>query len=347
MVFDDIVRLAVEYNCSDIHLIAGLPPTFRRHGEITVLEEVANVKTSQLVYSMLNSEQTMKIEKGIDLDFAMNVAGNRIRVNVFKQQGQVSAVLRILNNKVLSLEELNLPEILKNICMFKHGLVLVTGPTGSGKSTTLASMINYINLKKKGHIVTIEDPVEYIHKPKNCIISQREVGNDVNSFQLALKSVLRQDPDVILLGEMRDHETISAAITAAETGHLVFATLHTLGASETVDRMIDVFPSGQQNQIRAQLASCLKAVITQQLIMRADGKGRIGAFEILVINDAVQSMIRDNKTHMISSTMQTGMKAGMQTMDACLAEYVKRGIIERETAAANCFSKDNLKRMLI
>lgn len=347
MLLADVVNLAIANNCSDIHLMCDLPPTFRKNGEIVILKELIGVNNKEIIQSMLNPEQVSKLNKGDDLDFAVTVSGQRIRVNVFRQQGKISAVLRLLNGRIPTMEELGVPEILKTVSLYKRGLVLITGPTGSGKSTTLASMINYINMKKHCHILTIEDPVEYLHKPKNSIISQREVGHDVESFSSALRSALRQDPDVILVGEMRDFETISLAVTAAETGHLVFGTLHTMGAANTIDRIIDVFPAAQQNQIRAQLASCLKAVITQQLVVKQDKSSRVGVFEVMLATEAIQSMIRENKIHMISSTMQTGSKMGMQTMDAALAELVKHDIIDRDTAMSSCVDKDNFKRLLI
>lgn len=347
MVLADIVNLAIANRCSDIHLMCDLPPTFRKNGEIVILKELMNANNKQIIYSMLTPEQVATLDKGEDLDFAITISNQRLRVNVFRQQGKVSSVLRLLNGKIPTMEELGVPEILKTISLFSRGLILVTGPTGSGKSTTLASMINYINMKKHCHILTIEDPVEYVHKPKNSIISQREVGHDVSSFSKALRSALRQDPDVILVGEMRDFETISLAVTAAETGHLVLGTLHTMGAANTIDRIIDVFPAEQQNQIRAQLASSLRAVVTQQLVVKQDKSSRLGVFEVMLVTDAIQSMIRENKIHMISSTMQTGAKMGMQTMDGALADLVKRDIIDRDTAMSSCVDKDNFKRLLV
>ncbi|ADV65685.1 type IV pilus twitching motility protein PilT [Deinococcus maricopensis] len=325
----DILRVAAEKQASDVIITAGLPPQFKLHGEYTGLDfgPLEATDTRKLMYSMMNEKQQRTFEEKRELDFSFALGDKaRFRVNTFVQRGAVGGVLRLIPTKIKSAEDLGLPKTVVDIANAPRGLVLVTGPTGSGKSTTLAAMIDWINLNKKLHIMTIEDPIEFMHPHKNSIVNQREIGADTMDFQAALRAVLRQAPDVILVGEMRDYETIKAAVTAAETGHLVMGTLHTNSAPESIDRIVDVFPEEQQEQIRVQLANNLVAVMTQQLIPRADG-GRILAYELLIANPAVRSLIREGKTFQITSSMQTGAKEGMITMDAFLANLYKRRLI--------------------
>lgn len=334
MQMEDIILKARSMNASDIHISEGLPLLFRVWGELTEapvqLEEEA---TKEAVYSMLSEHQKHVLADGKDVDFAIQTRdGNRQRVNVFCQQGKVAATIRLLNNHIPSLEELGLPKVLFHLAEQPRGLILVTGPTGSGKSTTLASMIDYINQNRAEHILTVEDPIEYIYKRKCSLIHQREVGLDVENFAAALRSSLREDPDVILVGEMRDYETISAALTAAETGHLVMSTLHTTGAAQTIDRIIDACPSASQSQIRTQLAGILKGVITQCLIPDTSNNGRVPATEVLIGTDAVLNLIRENKCHQLNTVMQSGMAHGMHTLNGDLTRLVKIGRIKEEDA---------------
>ena len=290
-----------------------------------------------LLYPMMNTERQVRFEQTLELDMSYSVPGlSRFRVNIFRQQGNIGAVMRVIPYKIRTIEELGLPPVVNEISMIPRGLVLVTGPTGSGKSTSLASMINAINLTKPGHIVTIEDPIEYVHQDKMSAINQREVGVDTKSFAAALKHVMRQNPDVILVGEMRDLETIQLAITAAETGHLVFGTLHTTDAPQTIDRIIDVFEPEAQQQIRMQLSTVLQAVISQTLLMKKGGKGRVAAFEIMRCTSAIRTLIRDGKTYQIYTDIQTGQQFGMQTLDTSLMQLVSSGQIEYEDALSRC-----------
>jgi len=295
--------------------------------------EMTNQEKENLVMSMMSEEQRGLINQGKDVDMCFTMDnGWRQRVNVFRQQKHLTCVMRIINDKIPTFEELNLPEVLRELVREPRGLILVTGPTGSGKSTTLAAMVDYINSNYARHILTAEDPVEYVYTPKKSLIHQRDVGVDVASFESALRSAMREDPDVILIGEMRDYETISAAVTAAETGHLVLSTLHTTGAASTIDRIIDVFPPHNQQQIRTQLASVLKGVVTQTLVPTANGQGRVAAFEIMIGTDAVLNLIRENKGHQLNSTIQTGSKAGMILLDTYLATLVRNGTIKMNDA---------------
>jgi len=321
----------IERDASDLHITAGERPKFRVDGEITNSrnEYAMNPKdTLQLAYSVLTENQKKRFENEDELDFSFGIQNlARFRGNVFKQRGCVSMVIRQIPFSVKTFKDLGLPQILAKLAEKPRGLVLVTGPTGSGKSTTLAAMIDKINKERKGHIITVEDPIEFIHRHQNCIVNQREVGTDTQSFGAALKYALRQDPDIVLIGEMRDLETIQAALTIAETGHLAFATLHTNSAAETINRVIDVFPSHQQSQVRAQLAFVLEGVVTQILLPKASGKGRVMACEILVCTPAIRALIRDDKVHQIYSSMQAGKKHGMQTLaDNVYVHYMNRDI---------------------
>jgi twitching motility protein PilT len=325
----------IERNASDLHIVAASRPKLRIHGEMMSArtEHVMGPKdTLQMAYSVLSDTQKKRFEMEDELDFSFGLANlARFRGNVFKQRGSVSLVIRQIPFNVKTFQELGLPGVIARMAEKPRGLVLVTGPTGSGKSTTLAAMIDKINRERRGHIITVEDPIEFIHRHQGCIVNQREVGTDTKSFSTALKYALREDPDVILIGEMRDLETIQAALTIAETGHLAFATLHTNSAAEAINRIIDVFPSHQQAQVRAQLAFVLEGIITQTLVPKIGGKGRAMAAEILVVNQAIRALIRDDKVHQIYSSMQSGKKYGMQTLnDALYAHYMSREVSAEE-----------------
>jgi twitching motility protein PilT len=348
---DDYLKRAIELNSSDLHITVAVPPMVRVNGQIRPLEgeePLTPEQTRELSLSMLSGDHLSVLEEYGQVDFSYVITGiGRFRVNVFKQRRSYCAAIRVLVQEMPTIDSLGLPSALKELCLKPRGLVLVTGPTGSGKSTTLAAMVDYINTNSRCHVLTIEDPIEYLHKHKRSIVNQREVGDDTKSFAGALRSALREDPDVILVGEMRDLETISTAISAAETGHLVLSTLHTIGAAQTVDRVIDMFPPYQQQQIRVQLASVLQAVITQQLIMNAQHTGRVAALEMMLVNDAVRNMIRESKTHQIITALQTGIKQGMMPMDFCLSGLVKDNIITQSEALACCMDPDTLKRYLV
>ncbi|NLY10082.1 MAG: type IV pilus twitching motility protein PilT [Firmicutes bacterium] len=329
---NSILKIAIEKKASDVHLVPGAPPLLRIYGEILPLNEYGSLNPTGiriLVKPMVPEEKWAVFEQAGEVDFPYGVPGlARFRCNMFKQRGSISLAMRVINSEIKSIEKLGLPEILKEIVKKRDGLILVTGPTGSGKSTTLAAMIDLINQERKDVIITLEDPIEYLHQHKNCIISQREIGSDTRSFADGLRSALRSDPDVIQVGEMRDLETISTALTAAETGHLVLSTLHTRGAAKTIDRIIDAFPSEQQQQIRIQLAAVLEAVIYQQLIKRKDGKGMVPAVEVLIGTPAVRNMIREGKTHQLNSVIETSVRFGMKTAKMALEELVKRNLID-------------------
>ena len=345
---NDIIDRARKDSCSDIHLTANLPPVFRKNGDIIVSDlSFTKSEIQEMILSMLDEKQLEKVKTRQDLDFCYALpSGMRQRVNVYHQNNELCSAIRILNDEIPSFESLALPPVIQKLSEEPRGLILVTGPTGSGKSTTLAAMIDYINRTRRCHILTAEDPIEYLHTHKNSIVHQREVGVDVDSFAGALRSALREDPDVILVGEMRDLETISAAITAAETGHLVLSTLHTTGAANTIDRIIDVFPSHSQSQIRTQLSSVLKGVITQQLLPLSDGSGRTPAFEIMLGTDAVLSLIRENKCHQINSSLQTGAKEGMRSLNADLAKLVKQNKVTMDEALKKASDKNEFFQML-
>lgn len=332
---DILLRTLVIKKSSDLHFQAGSPPIFRVNGELSFsdLSPLSSKDIEKYIYSIVTKEQKEAFEKNHHLDFSYSVPGiARFRVNVYRQRGCIGAVMRCIPFEIPTMEELGLPPIVKELSTKPNGLILVTGPTGSGKSSTLAAIIGYINSNIKGHIITIEDPLEFIHENKLCEINQREVGIDTDSFSFALRDTLREDPNVILVGEMRDLDTISNAITAAETGHLVFSTLHTNDAVQTVDRMIDVFPSHQQPQIRTQLASTLRAVIAQKLLRKKDGSGRIAAFEIMVANSAIKHLIKEGHTNQIYTAIQTGRQEGMQAMEQSLKSFCQSGVISVEEA---------------
>ena len=330
---ESIITRATELNVSDIHIVYGIPIRFRIDGQLTdmddhiVTEEECNAYAADFGEEAVNTARTVG-----EADLAVTISGRRLRVNLFKQQDHFSLAIRLLSSSIPKFEDLKLPPIVATFSEFKNGLVLVTGETGSGKSTTLASLLNMINMRDHKHIITLEDPIEYVYKPDKCTINQREIGRDTQSFANGLRAALREDPDVILVGEMRDFETISVAITAAETGHLVLSTLHTIGAASTVDRVIDVFPPHQQQQIRVQLSNVLEAVISQQLIPTSDGMGRVAAFEVMHANHAVRNLIREGKSHQLTSVMQTNRKLGMITMDEAIQQLYYNGSISRDMA---------------
>jgi twitching motility protein PilT len=333
---EKVFRTALQYHASDIFIATGLHPTLRINGDIVQIKEhplLTKKMAEEYLLEILSEDQKKQFEQSLDIDFSLEIETvARFRVNMFVQRKGISAVFRVIPEDVRSMDELGLPTQLKKATTFKNGLVIVTGPTGSGKTSTLAAMINEINRNQKKHIITIEDPIEYVHKDNQCIVQQREVGVHTHSFQKALRSALREDPDVIMLGEMRDLETIQQAITAAETGHLVFATLHTMGCADSVNRIIDSFPADQQNQVRTQLSESLKAVFWQDLVKTKDGKGRVSAIEIMFSNSAIANMIRKGSTHQINSVIETSSKEGMQTMKTALSSLYQAGLIAEETA---------------
>ncbi len=345
---EDLVQQLIERGGSDLHISAGAPPMIRINGRLIPTEaEILDPEQSRKVlYSILDNEQILRFEKEKELDMAFGISGlGRFRTNVFFQRGAVGAVLRVIPNEVKTMDELGLPKkMCEELCLRPKGLILVTGATGTGKSTTLAAMIDFINRNRNDHIMTIEDPLEFVHTNKSCLVNQREVGSDTFSYGDALKRVLRQDPDVIMIGELRDQESITAALTIAETGHLTFGTLHTNDAVSTVNRIIDVFSAHQQQQVRTQLSFTLEAVFAQQLVTRADGRGRALAMEIMIANPAIRALIREDKVHQISSIIQTGGKLGMRTMNAALYELYKNRLITYEEAMSRTTDEDDLKR---
>ncbi len=333
MDISELLGFALESGGSDLHISAGEPPVIRIHGEMTKVDLPALDKEDvhNMIYDILSDFQRKVFEEHLELDFSFGLGDlARFRVNVFKQHRGESAVFRTIPNKIPTFDQLSLPRVFKDIAGLEKGLVLVTGPTGSGKSTTLAAIIDYINDTVKEHILTIEDPIEFLHISKKCLLNQRELGPHTKSFGAALRSALREDPDVILVGEMRDLETIQLALTAAETGHLVFATLHTSSAPDTVDRVIDVFPAGQQNQVRSMLSGSLQAVISQALFKRRDGKGRVAGFEVMIATPAIRNLIRENKIAQIPSMIQTSKGIGMQTMEAACNELIAKNLVTRD-----------------
>jgi twitching motility protein PilT len=345
---NDYLIDATNAGASDLHVTVGLPPMVRVDGEVRALdyEPLKPNIIRDLIYEILSDNQRQRLESDWELDFSYGVPRlARFRVNVYYQRGSLGAAFRMIPHEVKPLDELGLPSSVEDMTNKSRGLVLVTGPTGSGKSTTLASMIDKINETRHEHIMSVEDPIEFLHQHKQCIVNQREVNQDTKSFAEALRHVLRQDPDVILVGELRDIETISLAVTAAETGHLVFGTLHTQDAPQTIDRIIDVFPGQQQGQIRTQLATALQGILTQTLLRRRDGEGRVVAAEVLVPTSGVRNLIREGKNHQIFSAMQTGGKFGMQTMDSALVALLQKGVISREEAQKRANDPEELQRL--
>ncbi len=347
---NELLDVLLKFDASDLHIKVGNYPMLRIDGKIafqTNLPRLTPDLVDELIESMLDKRRAEDYEEDWETDFAYEYSDKaRFRVNVFRQRGTKAAVLRVIPTRLRTMEELNLPPIIRQFCDRPRGLILVTGPTGSGKSTTLAAMIDYINSTREEHIITIEDPIEFVHKNKKSLVNQRQVGSDTDSFSQALKSALRQDPDVVLIGEMRDLETISTAITTAETGHLVLATLHTTGAAQTVDRIIDVFPPEQQQQIRMQVSSNIEGIISQTLIPRAAGRGRVAAYEILVPTNAMRNLIRDGKTHQIPAAIQTGKNLGMITLEQYLADLLKKNIITKDNAFAKAADREQLAELV-
>ncbi|MBF0282426.1 MAG: type IV pilus twitching motility protein PilT [Zetaproteobacteria bacterium] len=338
----ELLIFTVNNKSSDLHVSSGEPPLVRIHGDMTPIKvpPLESEDVQNMVYDVMSDQQRKVFEEHLELDFSFEIPGTaRFRANVFKQHRGISAVFRVIPSEVLSLETLKCPEIFKDIAMTPRGICLVTGPTGSGKSTTLAAMIDYRNNEEKGHILTVEDPIEFVHRSKSSLISQRELGSHTKSFANALKSALREDPDVILVGEMRDLETIRLALSAAETGHMVFGTLHTSSAPKTIDRIIDVFPAAEKDMIRAMLSESLKAVISQTLLKTADGKGRVAAHEIMLGTPAIRNLIRENKIPQMVSTIQTSKREGMQTLDSNLQQLINAGKITREAAREKAQNK--------
>jgi len=345
----ELLEKVLELGASDLHLTSGARPTVRIHGRLTQLEDYPVLVPNEvqaMVYAILTQKQRERLESELELDSAHNLPGRaRFRLNVYFQRDSVGAAFRLIPFDIKPLEALGIPPQVGNLAHLARGFVLVTGPTGSGKSTTLAALVDQANRERSEHIMTVEDPIEFLHAHKSCLVNQREVGEDTRSFANALKHVLRQDPDIILVGELRDLETISIALTAAETGHLVFATLHTQDAPQTIDRIIDVFPTNQQQQVRVQLAGSLQGVVCQQLLPTADGAGRVVGTEVMMATPAIRNLIREGKTHQVYSAMQAGAKHGMQTMDQCLADLVKRHRITYDLALERCHHVEDFSRL--
>lgn len=348
MTIEDLLRHVRAKDCSDLHLSMGLPASMRRYGALVpVAEGLSAEETQALILSLCSQEQRARLERGEDLDFAFETGPEeRFRVNIYRQRLGLAAAVRVLRGAIPTLASLDLPPVLEEFCRCQNGLILVTGPTGSGKSTTLAAMIDYISRNRSAHILTVEDPIEYVFPQNNALIHQREVGQTVGSFAAALRSALREDPDVLLVGEMRDFETISTAVTAAETGHLVLSTLHTTGASQTIDRIVDTCPPEAQQQMRMQLSMILRGVITQQLLPLSDGSGRVVATEVLVGTDAVANLIRENKCFQLPTVMQSGMALGMHTMNAELTRLMRSGRITQEIAHQHSNDKAEFRQYI-
>ena len=346
---DELLEIVVENNSSDLHIASGLPPIMRVDGELKAMRYTPMTPevSQRMIYDILTDDQIQRFETDLELDCSYQLRKvARFRVNVFKDRGTIASALRLIPTKIPTVQQLGLPAVVEKLARRPRGLLLVTGPTGSGKSTTLASMINQINTERAEHIITIEDPIEYLHTHKKCIINQREVGQDTHQFQNALRASLREDPDALLVGEMRDLETIKLAITCAETGHLVMGTLHTNSAAESVDRIIDVFPADEQEQIRVQLSNNLIAVMSQQLLPRAGQPGRVAAIEVMVANSAIRNLIRENKAHQMHSMIQTGSEVGMQSMDQALRDLYKQSLITYEDAMRRSHNPDELEKLI-
>ncbi len=344
----DLLTFAVKNKASDLHISAGLSPMIRIHGQIRPINvpPLSKEDAHKMIYEIMSDAQRKLFEENLEIDFAYDVPQvSRFRVNAFNQDRGAAAALRAIPSKVLSLEDLNAPKIFTDIIDVPRGLVLVTGPTGSGKSTTLAAMINHINMTKQEHIITIEDPIEFLHTPQKCLINQREVGSNTKSFSNALKSALREDPDIVLVGELRDLETIRLALTAAETGHVVFGTLHTSSAPKTIDRIIDSFPGTEKDMVRSMISESLRAVVAQTLIPTPDRTGRVAAHEIMIANPAIRNLIRENKIAQMYSVIQTGQNQGMQTLDQCLKRLVQANIITRDEGYRRAQNKDDFNNM--
>ena len=346
----ELLEVVLDRGASDLHITAGTTPTIRLHGDLVRLDEYPRLTPRGLqgmIYAILPQRHREHLEQELELDMSYALPGKaRFRVNVYWQRDSLGAAFRLIPYEIKSTDELRLPEVVKDLARYPRGFIVVTGPTGSGKSTSLAGMIDQVNKERACHIMTVEDPIEFLHKHQMAMVNQREVGADTHGFQQALKHVLRQDPDVILVGEMRDLETVQTALTAAETGHLVFATLHTQDAPQTIDRIIDVFPAHQQQQIRVMLSTTLQGVMTQQLLQTPDGRGRVVACEVLVTTSAVRNLIREGKVHQIYSVMQSGGRFGMQTMDQALAEHVKNGLVTQQLALERCHDPEELTRLM-
>ncbi|MBN1383497.1 MAG: type IV pilus twitching motility protein PilT [Elusimicrobia bacterium] len=347
----DILTAAVKLGASDIHIVIGKPPMVRHNGEMTTLKDFKDIinpeEAKRLIYSMLYDEQKKKFEEDLELDCSFNLPNvSRFRVNVLMHRNGIGAVLRVISSKIPTPEQLRFSPAITKLANLPRGLVLVTGPTGSGKSTTLASLIDIVNISRRDHILTVEDPIEFVYESKNCVVTQREVGQHTLSFTAALKHALREDPDIVLVGEMRDLETIGAAITIAETGHLVFGTLHTTDAPSTIDRIIDVFPPHQQQQVRMQLSTALQAVICQTLIPTIDGTSRVAAREIMISTPAISNLIREGKTHQLYQTIEVGQKSGMISLDKALAQLVREGSISMTSALTKAHNPNSIEMEL-
>ncbi len=345
----DLLKISIELGASDIHITVDSAPIARIKGKFIKLTDKILTKydTEEMVKEIAGEKNFKRIEENGECDFSVAIeSGERFRVNAYKQKGYYAIAIRTITSEIPSFETLGLPEVLKSFTDKHKGLVLVTGPTGSGKSTTLASLIDIINTNQQRHIITLEDPIEYVHHHKQSLVNQREIGQDTESFNSALRAILRQDPDVILVGEMRDPETISIALTAAETGHLVFSTLHTVGAAKTIDRIVDMFPSEQQQQIRTQLSTVCEGVISQQLVQTIDGRKRVAALEVMVANPAIRNLIRENKTYQIQNIIQTGSKHGMQSMDQELVNLYRQGSISRDSVLSRCTDYEYTSRLV-
>lgn len=345
----DLLKIAIELGASDVHVTVGSCPIARTKGKFIKLSEkiLTDQDTKEMVKDISGENDFNRIQEYGEADFSVSIdTGERFRVNAYKQKGNYAIAIRTISAQIPAFESLGLPEVLKRFTEKHKGLVLVTGPTGSGKSTTLASLIDIINENQQKHIITLEDPIEYVHNHKMSLVNQREIGQDTESFNSALRAILRQDPDVILIGEMRDPETISIALTAAETGHLVFSTLHTVGAAKTIDRIVDMFPSEQQQQVRTQLSTVCEGVVSQQLIQTVDGRRRIAALEVMIANPAIRNLIRENKTYQIQNQIQTGSKFGMKSMDQELVNLYRQGLISRDSALSRCTDYEYTSRLV-